>query len=283
MDPFDAALDLMPQKYIPALKPCAALRPEELRLRVGRPPAVCVALRELPVKAPEVGEEDLLRILQKATGASLYSAAGPMRQGYFCTGALRLGVCGRASAQGSGTGYSAYTSINVRLSRELRGICGDAAAALLAGDFENTLILSPPGGGKTTVLREIIRLAADGGRRVGVIDERGELSGARYDLGRCSDVISGTDKLSGALLLLRSMTPQIIAADEISSPEDVRAILEIFGCGTGILATAHARGAEDLLRRESYRELVRRGVFRRGLVVRVSQGARRYELRELSA
>ena len=281
MDPFDAALELTPRKYFSALAPYAPMCPEELRLRVGRPPSLFYAGREHPINAPAVEEEDLLRMLQKATGASLYSAADSMRQGCFCVGPLRLGVCGRAAAQERGTGYSSYSSVCVRIARELRGVCAPSAEALCANGFENTLILSPPGGGKTTALRDLIRILADGGTRVGVIDERGELSESLYDLGRCSDVISGTDKLAGALLLLRSMNPQIIAADEISAPQDIAAVLEIYGCGTGILATAHARGIEDLSGRESYRELLRRGVFHRALLIRTEGGARRYTVREL--
>ncbi len=282
MDPFAAALELMPRKYVAALESYARFRPEELRLRVGRAPAVCFGFGEHPLDASPVEEEDLVRVLQKATGASLYSAADSLRQGYFCVGPLRLGVCGRTCAPERGSGFSTYSSLNLRIARELRGICAEAARALTRSGFVNTLILSPPGGGKTTALRDLIRLLADGGTRIGVIDERGELSERLYDLGRCSDVISGTDKLSGALLLLRSMTPQIIAADEISAPEDLAAMREIHGCGTGILATAHACGPDDLLRRESYRELVGCGVFRRALVIRAVSGARRYELRELT-
>lgn len=282
MDPFAAALALLPQKYVPALEPYARYHPEELRLRVGQAPALSYGFSEHPVSAPKLEEEDLVRVLQKATGASLYSAAESMRKGYFSTGTLRLGVCGRASVQEHGTGYSRYSSISVRLARELPDVCKEAACELYGDGFVNTLILSPPGGGKTTALRDLIRILADGGTRVGVIDERGELDEKLYDLGRCSDVISGTDKLSGALLLLRSMTPQVIAADEISAPQDIAAIREIYGCGTGIVATAHACGTEDLKRRESYRELLRCGVFRKALIIRAVRGKRRYEVKELT-
>lgn len=281
MDPFAAALELTPRKYHAALEPCARFCPEELRLRVGRPPSLLYAGKEHPIGSDAVTEDELVRVLQKATGASLYNAADSMRQGYFCIGALRLGVCGRASAQERGTGYASYSSVCIRMARELRGVCAESARSICANGFENTLILSPPGGGKTTALRDLIRILADGGTRVGVIDERGELSESLYDLGRCSDVISGTDKLAGALLLLRSMNPQIIAADEISAPRDIDAILEAYGCGTGILATAHARDLEDLARRESYRRLLRRGVFRRALLIRAEGGVRRYSVREL--
>ena len=117
---------------------------------------------------------------------------------------------------------------------------------------------------------------------MGVIDERGELSGGVFDLGRCSDVITGTDKLSGALLLLRSMSPQIIAADEISAPQDLLAVEEIYGCGVGLLASAHAADREDLMRRSAYRVLIEKKIFTRLLVIRRGGGKRSYELEAIA-
>lgn len=280
MDPFAAALDLMPRKYEASLQAYAAASPEELRLRVGRPPSLIYGGREHFLPCEKVEEGDLARVLERATGASLYSAAEALRQGYFCLGALRFGICGRVTAGGGGGGFSSYSSLCIRMGREHRGICTDIADRLCLRGFENTLILAPPGGGKTTALRDLIRSLADRERRVGVIDERGEISGGAYDLGRCSDVIVGLDKLAGALLLLRSMDPQIIAADEISAPNDLLAAEEIFGCGVGILASAHAADREDLMKRSAYRRLLEKSVFSRLLVIRQKDGMRSYTLEE---
>ena len=282
MDSFSAALDLMPKKYLSDLKAHSDRIPEEIRLRVGQAPSVYYGGRERCFSGEKVAEEDLVRILEKATGASLYSAAESMRSGFFCTGMLRIGICGKVSAGRVGRGFERYSSLCVRLAHECRGICRNAAERLCENGFENTLILSAPGGGKTTALRDLIRIFSDEGMRVGVVDERGELSRDFFDLGRCSDVISGLDKLSGALLLLRSMTPQIIASDEISAPEDLTAMEEIFGCGIGILATAHARDCGELMRRSSYRALIEKGVFKQALVIRCEKGERLYEVKRLA-
>ena len=282
MDAFEAALELMPLKYSAEIRSRKAFLPEELRLRVGQAPSLLYHGEEHPLGGGKVTEDDLVRVLEKATGASLYSAAEAMRQGYFCVGTLRIGICGRANTGGSGTGFSSYSSLCIRLAREYRGICADIAERLCTPRFENTLILAPPGGGKTTALRDLICTLSNRGNRVGVIDERGELSGGVFDLGRCSDVISGLDTLSGALLLLRSMNPQVIAADEISSPNDLQAMGEIFGCGVGILASAHACGREDLMKRPAYRRLIENAVFTRLLVIRQQRGKRSFTLEEIA-
>ena len=279
MDPFAEAIDLLPRKYEEALKWHSAFEPEELRLRVGRRPSLLYAGREHFLDCETVGKDELIRVLERATGASLYNAAEAMRQGYFCVGALRIGICGRAAAGG---GFGEYTSLCIRLAREHRGICAAAADRLGAGRFQNTLLVAPPGGGKTTALRELIRTLADRGRRIGVLDERGELSGGVFYLGLCSDVIAGMDKLSGALLLLRSMNPEIVAADEISAPEDLRAAEEVYGCGVGLLATAHAADREDLMRRSSYRRLIEKGIFTCLLVIRQNGKKRSYTLEAIS-
>lgn len=278
MDSFSAALELLPRKFGEALRPYAGFAPEELHLRLGRAPSLTYGGREHSAQAERIEESDLARILDKATGASLYSAAEAMRQGYYCTGALRIGICGKAVS--GGIGFSEYSSLCIRLAHDCRGVCGEAADKLMREGCPNTLIVSPPGGGKTTALRDLIRSFADGGVRVGVVDERGELSGGIFDLGRCSDVISGMDKLSGALLLLRSMSPQLVAVDEISAPEDLKAVEEISGCGVGILATIHARDEADLKRRPAYRFLIKSGVFERLLVIRQKDRKRSYEMRE---
>ena len=283
MDSFSEALALLPKQYASLLNQNRRFDPEELRLRLGRPPSMVIQGAEHPLALPPVREEELSAVLEKATGASLYRAAEALRQGYFCTDSLRLGVCGNVTAQNGGTGFTSYSSLCIRLAHDCRGICSRAAEELFADGLENTLILSPPGGGKTTALRDLIRNLSCRGVRIGVIDERGELSNRVFDLGPCTDVITGSDKLSGALLLLRSMAPQIIAMDEISAPADIEAVQKIFGCGTGLIATAHAKGIEDLSRREIYRELLRHNVFRRVLTIRREGSERLYELESLAS
>ena len=179
-------------------------------------------------------------------------------------------------------GFREFSSIAIRIPRECRGICADAVYTLCGRPRFGCIILGAPGSGKTTALRDMIRLFSERGYRVGVADERGEISGdGEFDLGSCSDVITGLGKAESAMLLLRGMNPQIIAMDEITQGADADAIREICCCGVELLATAHARNADELRRRSVFAELLDTGTFKYALNIRGAGSARSYELEEL--
>ena len=181
----------------------------------------------------------------------------------------------------------------------LRIVCeqvglGSSVAPLLfdgEGRFESTLILSPPGGGKTTLLRDLIRVLSLGDSehralRVAVIDERCELAVCckgrmQMELGSHTDVLSLCPKAVGIPMLLRGMNPQVIAVDEITASEDIRAVCLAANCGVGLLASIHALDREELTRKPLWQEVLRTGVFRRCVIIRADGGARRYEVERL--
>ena len=159
-------------------------------------------------------------------------------------------------------------SAAVRIPREAFGCADGVFSALGGADFRSTLLLSPPGGGKTTLARELVRLLSGKGVRVAVADERGELALTPRSLGPCADVLSLAPKAEAAMLLLRAMNPQVIAMDEVTAPEDAEAIELAAGCGVELLATAHAASVSELQRRPLYRRLLALGVFRQAVVIR---------------
>ena len=125
-------------------------------------------------------------------------------------------------------------------------------------------------------------MTANKGVRVAVLDERCELyAEGGFDLGRCSDVLSGVPKELGASMLLRGMNPQLIAMDEISREGDIEVIEQIIGCGAALLASAHGRGREDMLSRPMYRKLFEMGIFRNILTIYRNESRRRYVLEKL--
>ena len=185
------------------------------------------------------------------------------------------------------------SSLALRIVCEHIGLGSDIAPQLFSADgrFLSTLILSPPGGGKTTLLRDLIRVLSLGDAehralRVAVIDERCELAvcckgRAQMELGNHTDVLSLCPKAVGIPMVLRGMNPQVIAVDEITAEEDIRAMCLAANCGVGLLASIHAASVDELHQKPLWRELLRARVFCRCIVIRSNGGARSYEVGDL--
>ncbi len=241
----------------------------------GREHIVC----QIPLSA-----EDLRILLEKATGASLHAVSSALREGYISYKGLRIGVCGQAVVREDHRAvFQNISSVAIRIPRDCRGICGEAMREYRRSGFHSTLIVSPPGGGKTTALRELIRCLAEDGRRVCAADERNELSAstggiAQFDLGPSTDVLIGIPRSEAALMLLRGMNPEILAMDEITRAEDTEAVLQCCGCGVELLATAHAEDLRSLSMRPLYRKLLEEKVFTYLLQIRKTGKERNYTL-----
>lgn len=245
---------------------------EELRLRAGRPPTAVLNGQEsrIPGCAEAMTSRMLEEIVAAATNRSCYAAEASLREGYVTLpGGHRVGLCGTAALRdGCIQSLRELSSVSVRIARQVS--C--ASQELLRQLDSSTLILGPPGSGKTTLLRECVRSLSDGGSRVSLVDERGELAACRLgvpqmDVGRHTDVLTGCKKSEGIYLLLRAMNPQWIAVDEITAPEDVHAMEEASYCGVRFLATAHAFSPEELRRRPLYRRLRELELFQRLLIL----------------
>ena len=258
---------------------------EEFRLRVGQPMHLTLPGGEMPLSGTEVSVGDLEQILDEATEFSRYTAARSLRQGYLTApGGFRIGVCGRIRG-GEDGGIEDISSMAIRIPRPCRGTAVPVLPELLENGFPlSTLILSPPGGGKTTLLRDMVRLLGNGTQHcpalaVSVVDERGELAAmyrgrAQMDVGRQTDVTEGLSKAVAVPILLRAMRPQVIALDEIALPEDVEAVKSAAGCGVVLLSTIHAPSLEALRQKELGRSLLECGVFHRVVILSSRCGER---------
>lgn len=282
MSGFKAATEILPGELRAAAMALSGREQGEaleFRLRLGRCPAVVTGPGERRLCPVHVTGDHLRRVLELATQASPYAAADSVRRGFASApGGVRVGLCGRMRPGTEGTWAAAgLTSAAIRIPREVIG-CGEP---FCTAPFPSTLILSPPGLGKTTLLRDMVRLLSDGGARVGLCDERGEVAalgpdGFGFDVGERTDVITEGNKSDAAIQILRTMNPQILAMDEITAPEDVAACRQAAGCGVDLLATAHARCREELGQKRLFRELLEDRVFSRLIWIAFGEKGRNY-------
>ncbi len=281
MDSWETVRSLLPGAFVMVLNRWPEA--EEIRLRLGRPPGVVIAGREITAGEEIVTQQVLLHVLERATGASLHASAPALRGGYLSFRGVRIGVCGEAVMSGERlSGLRSFTSLAIRIPHGGVPACAELIESLLAPAVNSVLIAAPPGVGKTSFLRELIRAAASRPFRVAVLDERNELSATAagqpgFDLGQGSDVLVGVEKGRAAMMALRGLNPEIIAMDEITKPEDLQAVREIAGCGVAVFATVHGRSAEDMRRRALYRDLLSAGIFDELVTIRLRGGRRLYE------
>ncbi|MCB6993727.1 stage III sporulation protein AA [bacterium 210820-DFI.6.37] len=247
---------------------------EEIRIRacgdirvVSRNQEILVALK----KQAGVTGGDLETILNNLLDYSYYAYEEELAKGYITIeGGHRVGVCGRAVLdKGKVTLIKDISSLNIRRGREIPGAGERALPHVLDKEtgLQNTLIVSPPKCGKTTLLRDLIRLLSGSGVRIGLCDERSEIAGTfqgrpSYDLGPRTDVLDGCPKAEGMIMLIRAMAPDAVATDEIGKEEDMEAIETAVCAGVKVLTTIHGKSYDDVIA-SNIGPLVSKGVFSR--------------------
>lgn len=263
----------------------------EIRLRAGRPLFLTYDggecfLRKRGKEPYLVTREDLKETLEYVSGYSLYAYEDEIRQGYLSVqGGHRVGVTGKVILDdGHIRGMKYISCINVRLAHQIPGCAGKVMPYIRQKDWvAHTLIISPPRCGKTTLLRDIIRQLSNGtkenpGLTVGVVDERSELGGCyqgipQNDLGIRTDILDGCPKAEGMQMLIRSMSPAVVAVDELGKEEDYKAVETVIRCGCKLIATAHGNSLEDILCQPFFRKLKDMQIFERYIVLGKSRRA----------
>lgn len=218
----------------------------------------------------------ILDILLNVSKMSIYAIQTDLNNGFVVIrGGHRIGVCGEVVYEnGRIKNIKNICSLNIRVARQIFG-CADSVMPQIItnGIFQNTLIVSPPGCGKTTLLRDIIRQISNGiktlginGKNVSLIDERGEIASCyegapTLDIGIRTDVMSNIDKSTGMSMVIRSMAPDIIATDEIGSAKDILAIKAAILSGVKVIFTMHGDSLKSVLENTNVKELIDMNVF----------------------
>ena len=264
---------------------------QEIRLRINGPLLVVYRGEEYflgakgglckdPGQAFYVCRRCLQETLEYLSGYSLYAYEEEVRQGYLTLqGGHRVGLAGKTILDGEKiTSIRFISFINIRFSHQVKGCASVILPYIAQGStVRHTLLISPPRCGKTTILRDLIRQISDGdekrpGHCVGVVDERSEIGGCHQgvpqnDVGIRTDVLDGCPKAEGMMMLIRSMSPEVIAVDEIGSYEDIHAIESVIHCGCRLLATVHGSSIDDIKRKPLLNRLVKEKIFERYILL----------------
>lgn len=267
---------------------------EEFRLRVNKPLIInshgedyFLSEDGWPTKVRHknfmVNLEDVSTSYRLVTDYSAYALEEEISNGFITIkGGHRVGICGKTIIENKKVKtIKDISGLNIRISKEKIG-CGEKVIKYIikgSDSIFNTLIVSPPGCGKTTILRDIVRLISSGtkkynfnGINVSVVDERSEIAGCyngipQKDVGMRTDVLDGCPKAEGMIMLIRSMSPKVIATDEIGRDEDIYALKEAMNAGVKFITTVHGDSIEDISRRTNIASLIKNRVFERMIIL----------------
>ena len=252
---------------------------QEIRIRIEKPVIVIDEAGEHVLKYI-VSSEDVKYILQRISNYSLYACEEDIRQGFITIkGGHRVGLAGECVMEdGKIKTIKNISSLNIRICKEIKG-CSKEIIECIYNDKKiyNTMIISPPKCGKTTILRDIARVLSEKGKKISIIDERSEVAACYHgvpqmDVGIRTDVLDNCLKSEGMIMAIRSLSPEVIVCDEIGTIKDVEALYMAFNSGVNIIVTIHGDSIEDLYNRKVFTEIINNNILKRVVILGTSKG-----------
>lgn len=259
---------------------------QEIRLKIDKPLILISNSREIRTNYL-CKAEDIRIIIQKISSYSIYAFEEEIKQGYITIqGGHRVGICGSCVLEGKSIKtIKNISSINIRIAKDIKG-CAEKVLPFLIenGQVLNTILISPPKCGKTTMLRDLSRLISNGasdlrlpGKNVVIVDERSEI-GACYrgvpqmDVGIRTDILDNCPKSEGIIMAIRSMSPSLIICDEIGTLKDMESIVAALNSGVNLITTIHGFNEEDLYNRPVFNDVIENKVFHRAIILSNKRG-----------
>lgn len=259
---------------------------QEVRIKVNKPIIVNSSHREIVLKYVTT-IEDMKQILVKVSNYSLYAYEEEIKQGYITIkGGHRIGIAGECVlVNGEVRTIRNISSLNIRICREVIG-CSNKVMRFITNNNRvfNTLIVSPPKCGKTTILRDIAKSISSGmpnlnlkGKKVSIIDERSEIAACfngvpQLDVGIRSDILDNCLKKDGMIMAIRSLSPDILICDEIGTEGDVEALNMAFNSGVNIIVTIHGYSIDDIYQRKVFKDLLENSILERIVILSNKNG-----------
>lgn len=235
-----------------------------------------------------VSKDDIEQTFQIMCKYSIHSFIDDIKKGFITLrGGHRVGIVGKTIIEdGQVKNIKHISSLNIRISREVLGCSDKVLKHIIKGKdkINNTLIISPPQCGKTTLIRDIVRNISNGneeflfsGMKVALIDERNEISGSylgvpQMDVGIRTDVIETCPKDIGIMMLLRSMSPNVIVTDEIGNMDEIKALYTALNGGVSLITTVHGDSIDDIRNRKELSNLLDSELFKKVIILSSKKG-----------
>ncbi|MEH7249679.1 stage III sporulation protein AA [Neobacillus niacini] len=258
---------------------------EEIRFRINRP--IEITMKGAPLFLSYIiREEDAFHFMNKISQFSIYTLEEELKRGYITvSGGHRIGLAGKVILEdGKVKAIRDIASFNIRIAKEKVGIAEKITSFIFKNSWMHTMIIGPPQTGKTTLLRDIARIISTGNHekgidayKVGIVDERSEIAGCvngipQMSFGHRLDVLDACPKAEGMMMMIRSMSPDVLVVDEIGRKEDAEAIQEAVHAGIKLIMTTHGFSLDEVRNRPSLKTVLDQNIFQRFIVLSRSHG-----------